>query len=110
MRRTRACITPMKSPIARLARHVVLITAIYSLACIPTILLSERYGWTQAPYHLTQLIAIILCLISSIVFLAATRSSPFGPWQWLASSALALCALWLAFVAYVLLTYSGPGD
>ena len=62
----------------------------------------------QAPYHLTQLIAIILCLVSSIVFLTTTRSSPFGPWQWLASSALALCSLWLAFVAYVLLTYSGP--
>ena len=100
----------MKSPVARLAKRMLLITAIYSLACIPAILLSERYGWTQAPYHLTQLIAIILCLISSIVFLAATRSSPFGPWQWLASSALALCALWLAFMAYALATYSGPGD
>ena len=100
----------MKSPIARLARHVVLIPAIYSLACIPAILLSERYGWTQAPYHLTQLIAIILCLISSIVFLAATRSSPFGPWQWLASSALALCFGWLTLAAYILATYSGPGD
>ncbi len=100
----------MKSPISRLARHVVLITAIYSLACIPAILLSERSGWTQAPYHLTQLIAIILCLASAIVFLAATRSSPFGPWQWLASSALALCSLWLAFMAYALATYSGPGD
>ncbi len=89
---------------------MLLITAIYALVCIPAILLSERYGWTQAPYHLTQMIAVILCLISSVVFLAATRSSPFGPWQWLASSALALCFLWLTFAAYALATYSGPGD
>ena len=100
----------MKSPIARLARRVLLITAIYALACIPAILLSERYGWTQAPYHLTQLIAVILCLASSIVFLATTRSSSFGAWHWLAASALALCFLWLTFAAYVVATYSGPGD
>ncbi len=89
---------------------MLLITAIYALVCIPAILLSERYGWTQAPYHLTQMIAIILCLASSIVFLVTTRSSSFGAWQRLASSALALCFLWLTFVAYVLATYSGPGD
>ena len=86
---------------------MLIVTATYILGCIPAILLAEQYGWTQTPFHLTQLIAVVLCLISCIVFLAATRSSPFRIWQWLASVALVLSLLWLALVAYVILTYSG---
>ncbi len=96
------------SAVARVSRRVLVVTATYILGCIPAILLAERYGWTQTPFHLTQLIAVVLCLISCTVFLAATRSSPFRLWQWLASVALALLLLWLALVAYVILTYSGP--
>ena len=96
------------SAAARVSRRVLVVTATYILGCIPAILLAERYGWTQAPFHLTQLIAVVLCLISCIVFLVATRSSPFRLWQWLASIALGLLLLWLALVAYVILTYSGP--
>ena len=95
------------SAAARVSRRVLVVTATYILGCIPAILLVERYGWTQAPFHLTQLIAVVLCLISCIVFLVATRSSPFRLWQWLASVALVLLLLWLALVAYVILTYSG---
>ena len=98
----------MTSVIARVSKRIFVISAVYTLGCIPAILLAERYGWTQAPFHLTQLIAVVLCLIACTVFLAATRSSPFGPWQWLASGALALLFLWLAFVVYVILTYSSP--
>ncbi len=98
----------MTSVVARVSRRTFVISAVYILGCIPAILLAERYGWTQAPFHLTQLISVVLCLISCTVFLAATRSSPFGLWQWLASVALAPLFLWLAFVAYVMLTYSGP--
>ena len=86
---------------------MLIVTATYILGCIPAILLAEQYRWTQTPFHLTQLIAVVLCLISCIVFLAATRSSPFRIWQWLASVALVLSLLWLALVAYVILTYSG---
>ena len=96
------------SAVARVSRRVLVVTATYILGCIPAILLAERYGWTQAPFHLTQLVAVVLCLISSTVFLAATPSSPFRIWQWLASVALVLTLLWLALVAYVILTYSGP--
>ena len=95
------------SAVARVSRRVLVVTATYILGCIPAILLAERYGWTQAPFQLTQLIAVILCLISCIVFLVATRSSPFRLWQWLASVALVLLLLWIALVAYVILTYSG---
>ena len=98
---------PTISAVARVSRRVLAVTATYILGCIPAILLAERYGWTQAPFHLTQLIAVIFCLISCIVFLVATRSSPFRLWQWLASVALVLLLLWIALVAYVILTYSG---
>lgn len=96
------------SVVARVSRRVLVVTAAYILGCIPAILLAERYGWTQTPFHLTQLIAVVLCLLSCIVFLATTRSSPFRLWQWLASVALVLLLLWLALVAYIILTYSGP--
>ena len=78
---------------------MILITAPCILLCIPAILVAEHFGWTQIPFHLTQLIATALCLISCSVFLVATRASKFGLWQWLASLSLTACILWLGFVA-----------
>ena len=87
---------------------MILITAPCILLCIPAILVAEHFGWTQIPFHLTQLIATALCLISCSVFLVATRASKFGLWQWLASLSLTACILWLGFVGYALGSCSGP--
>lgn len=85
------------------------LTGIYTLACIPAILLAERVGWSQRPFHFTQIIAAFLCFLAGGVFLWNTRGSRFGVIKWLATAALVLCCLFLAFVAYVLATFDLSG-
>lgn len=82
-------------------RWLWLVAGSYALACAPAILVVERLGWSQRPLHLTQLIAVVLCVIAGIVFLRRSRGSPFARQRWLATGAVVIGCLWLAFVAWV---------
>jgi hypothetical protein len=86
-----------------------LVAGIYALACIPAIFLAERFSWPEWPFHTTQLLAVVLCFLTSVVFLWSTRGSQFGAQRWLATIASVLCGLWLAFVVYVFLTFNLSG-
>ncbi len=86
-----------------------LVTGIYALACAPAILLAERFGWRESVFHQSQFIAVLLCLPASAVFLWSTRGSRFGVHRWLAVVATVLCGLWLALIAYLILTLDFSG-
>jgi cytochrome b subunit of formate dehydrogenase len=86
-------------------RWLWLVSGSYALACIPAILVVERLGWNQRPLHLTQWIAVVICAIAGSVFLWGTRSSPFDRLRWLAIVAVVLGSFWLAFVAFVWISF-----
>jgi len=82
-----------------------LAAGVLALLCIPLILLAERHGASQAPIHVTQLIAVLVCMPSSATYLFATRGRPFGWQRSLGVVAFTLTGLWLAFICFVILTF-----
>ncbi len=92
-----------------LSRSLFIGAGIYALACAPAALIAERFGWPQKLFHLSQMIAVILCLPTSLIYLWCTRGTSFGTQRWWALIAAFLCALWLGFVAYVITTFEGGG-
>ncbi|MHC5212555.1 MAG: hypothetical protein ACYTG2_17725 [Planctomycetota bacterium] len=75
-----------------------------ALLCAPAILVAEQLGWSQRPLHGTQLLATMVCLVSSARFLWAGRGEVRGWPRVLAIVALGLSGLWLCFVCFVLLS------
>ncbi|MHC5211833.1 MAG: hypothetical protein ACYTG2_14025 [Planctomycetota bacterium] len=80
-----------------------------ALLCAPAILVAERLGWDQRPFHTAQLAATLACLLASIGFLRATRGEPRGWPRALAVGAALLSGLWLGLVGWVLLTFDLSG-
>ena len=76
-----------------------------ALLCAPAILVAERLGLSQRPFHATQLLATLVCLVSSARFLLASRSEVRGWPRVLGMVALGLSGLWLGFVCFVLLSF-----
>lgn len=91
------------------SRWLFLVTGGYALLCAPAILLAEQYGWSQAPFHVTQLIATLICFPSSVVFLWSTKGTHFGWQRSLSIVALLMSGLWVAFFCFVLLTFDLSG-
>jgi len=85
------------------------VTGGLAVLCGPAVLLAERYGWSQAPFHVTALVSTVICFLSSIAFIWSTRGEPFGGRQSLALVACTLSAAWLAFVVHVMLTFDLSG-
>jgi len=44
-----------------LSYKIQLVPGLYVLLCIPLILLAEKYTFSQAPFHATQLLAVNVC-------------------------------------------------
>ena len=99
------------APEPRTPTPVFLIPSVLALACAPAILLAERLDWTEAPFHLTQMLATLLCFPTSVAYLVLTRKrrksgSPTSPlWTGLAWAAAMSSAGWLAFLALVVLMF-----
>jgi hypothetical protein len=91
------------------SRWLFLVTGFYALACAPAILLAEHFSWPESSLHTTQFLAVVLCLPASVVFLWSTRGSRFSAQRWLAAVASVLCGLWLALIAYLVLTLDFSG-
>jgi len=83
-----------------------LVAAVVALLCAPAILLAERLAWPQAPLHVVQLSAVVLCFLASLVFLWCTRGTRSGGPRWVALTAAALSGVWLLFIGFVLVTFS----
>ena len=106
MNQTASRLTYPHKRITAIAYFLFMATGIYSLSCAPAILLAERLGWSQSFFHLTQLVAAILCAPTAACFLWNTRGLGFSWARCIAFAACALTSLWLLFVLYVILRYS----
>ena len=81
-----------------------LVGGICAALCAPAILVAERFAWSQRPFHVTQMLAVMLGFPASLAFLWRTRRSPLSAERWLALAAAVLSGLWLCFIICVLLT------
>ena len=84
-------------------------SGVYILFCIPAIFIAEYYNIRQAPFHITQFLADILCFISCIVYLWETSKNKFTWTKALAVFGLILLTLWLSFFIFVLCTLDFGG-
>jgi len=88
----------------------------YALACVGGILLAEAKQWPEAFWHLTQLLAVLGCLVAAALYLVAAkrdrlRDRPVDDRMiWLARAAVAATGAWLLFWAAVLLLLSASAD
>ena len=93
-------------PIRLLVRTVFIGAAVVVVACIPWVLATEAFGWSQRPVHLLQsFIAIPAAFVSSVtfLFLRAPEEAP----KWERRAAWAVCVLsgaWLAMLLWVCVT------
>ena len=89
-------------PIRLLVRTVFIGAAVVVVACIPWVLATEAFGWSQRPVHLLQsFIAIPAAFVSSVtfLFLRAPEEAP----KWERRAAWAVCVLsgaWLAMLLW----------
>jgi len=90
-------------------------SGVFTLLCAPGVLLAERYDWPQGPFHLAQTLAVIVCFITSISYLGASRkakaigkpvSSLRTRLAWIAAM---LTGVWLSFIVYVIVTFDLSG-
>jgi hypothetical protein len=90
-------------PIRLLVRTVFIGAALVVVACIPWVLATEAFGWSQRPVHLLQsFIAIPAAFVSSVtfLFLRAPEEAP----KWERRAAWAVCVLsgaWLVMLLWV---------
>ncbi len=93
-------------------RPLFLFPGVVAALCAPGILLAERLDWPESPFHVTQLLACLLCLpLAALYLLVARRRRAEGAaipparmvLAWLAAM---LTAGWLAFIAFVILSLS----
>jgi hypothetical protein len=93
----------------RASGWVLLASGVVALLCVPAILVTEQLGRSQRPFHTTQLLATVVCLVSSARFLWASRGDVLGWPRVLALVALGLSGLWLGFAGFVLLSFDLDG-
>jgi hypothetical protein len=89
-------------------RPAFLLSGLCALACLPAILVAERLAWSERPLHATQMIACLLCFLTSTAYLLRNRTAPRNSraTAWLASL---LSGGYLAFLLWVItrLDFSG---
>ena len=90
------------TPPAPLLRSGMMLSGFCALACIPGILAAEHFGWSERPFHATQILATLLCFVASVGCLLMGRRSMNPATQALTVTATVLSASYLAFLAWVL--------
>jgi hypothetical protein len=58
-----------QSRVMTLHRHAIALLGIAILACIPGIFLAERYDWPEWPWHLSQMLLSLICVVTSALSL-----------------------------------------
>jgi len=81
-------------------------TGLYAVLCVPLILLAERHGWSEGPFHGTQLLATLVCFLSSIDFIRGDKPKSVRWQRAVAIVALTLSGLLLALLAFALMVVS----
>ena len=87
-----------------IARILFMGAGVYALTCAAAILIMERLGWSQSFFHVTQIVATILCGLAAALFLWLTRGARFDWARRVAITACVLSGLWMALVLYIFIT------
>lgn len=82
-----------------------LVSGIYAVLCAPAIFLAEHYGGPQSFFHASQLLAVVICFLSSSAYLRRGRQPKQTSWLVLAAISALVSGLWLAFVVYVIASF-----
>ncbi len=92
------------SRLSDIARPIFLGAAAAVVACMPLVILAEKFGWNQRPIHLVQsFIAVpIACLASGLYLWSRRRQPGEGAMRALAWLVFVVSLLWVALLAYVL--------
>ena len=88
----------------RASRTLLITLCIYVVLCIPAIFVAEHFGLRQGPLHASQLLAVIACVPTAIAYLWLSRGNAFHSLRLVATAAVTLAVLWLAFLAYFVMT------
>ncbi len=86
------------------SRKIFLGASAITVACMPLVILAEKFGWNQRPLHLAQsFIAVPVAWVSSGLYLWGRRGQPGeGAMRALAWLVLVVTCMWVALLAYVL--------
>ena len=99
------------SRLTEAARRSFLGAAAVVVACMPLVILAEKFGWNQRPIHLVQsFIAVPIACLASGLYLWSRGGQPGGgAMRALAWLVFVVTLLWTALLAYVLgfADYSG---
>lgn len=85
-----------------IAKRLSMGSAAYALACIPAILIADYFGWSASFYHLSQLLAVVLCWVASLVYLLCHQGPEAPGYRLLALLSFGVCSAWLAFGIWLL--------
>jgi hypothetical protein len=80
---------------------------VYAIACVPAILLLESMERSQVFFHVTQLVAIVICVVASLRDIWAHRHGPADAFFYLAVAVLLLGLGWIGFTLIVIFTHMG---
>jgi hypothetical protein len=89
-----------------LSYKVQLFSGAYILLCIPMILLAERYDFTEAPFHITQAIAICISFAAGVVVFIRSAKKMVMQNLIISGLGVVLTGLYLSLVLFVVF---GPG-
>jgi hypothetical protein len=90
-----------------LSRLIAIVSGVYAIACVPAILLLEGVGRDPTFFHVTQLVAIVICVVASIRDIWAHRHGPADAFFYLAVAVLLLGLGWIGFTLIVIFTHMG---
>lgn len=82
--------------------RVLFTSGVYAVLCIPSTVMAVHFRWPIGLYDLvstTQQIAILLCFVSSALFIWLTRGTGFGSQRTFALVVFILSGLWVGFLA-----------
>ena len=88
----------------RASRTLLITLCVYVVLCIPAIFVAEHFGLRQGPLHASQLLAVLACVPSALAYLWLSRGNPLHGLRLVAVAAVTLALLWLAFLAYFVMT------
>jgi len=85
-----------------LSYKIQLLSGLYILFCIPMIFLAEKYRFTQAPFHISQAIAICISFVAGIIVFIKARKTLIMQDLIISGLGVTLAGLYILFFVFLL--------
>ncbi len=90
-------------------QYTFIISGVYALLCIPLIYMFEYLHISETPLHSTQFFTVLTCFVTSLIYRIMIRKDKFTLMKVLSSIALALSAIWIGFLIFVIFSFALSG-